>query len=321
MICSPRLSPGFVPCVYSGGGIALGLHRSLPLLARARPATVMLHSGPDDLALHGPKACNDLRAALPGVEIWLAIGCDFRLRQQRNAGRYDGRAVVSHLATIGDTAKTCGATVAMLDPEGEWKPFTAKDRRVADRTARDTLAEIHRRAPGLTLAFTSYDHPTLHSGFNWSGWLQGTPITLAFAQVYAAAEEGQLSPRGALERRETRALASWKEAVSKGWIEPDIAPDDPALDPPDDLDWYPYLQLHGVPAVDTVREGVAHLMGAGWALTERMDEEGERALLAICELRRLGYWGRDAVQRFQSAMGLKVDGIAGPKTMAALGIT
>ncbi|HSN28371.1 MAG TPA: peptidoglycan-binding domain-containing protein [Kofleriaceae bacterium] len=317
-----RPAPGAVLCVYANSGIANAVPRALPLVQRSRPGVVMLHSGPDDLAAHAPAQANALRSAVPGVEIWLAIGCDHRLRQQRlSGGRYDGEAVVQHLASIADSAAHCGATVAMLDPESEWELLGKHDPSLADSIAREVLTEIRRRAPRLTLAFTSFDFPTYHAAFPWRAWLgPASPMTMAFAQCYASPEHG-IAGRGQLEARERGDLASWATAVRAGWIRPDVEPD-----VPDDVDWYPYLQLHGVPAVDTIRVGVERAAVAGWAAgadnaEDLCDADGTNAWLAICELRRRGYWGADAVVRFQREVGLAADGIAGPKTLAALGAT
>jgi hypothetical protein len=53
---------------------------------------------------------------------------------------------------------------------------------------------------------------------------------------------------------------------------------------------------------------------------ELFDDEGALGWRAALALYRAGYWGALAVERFQRIAGLKVDGVVGPKTLAALGV-
>jgi hypothetical protein len=54
-----------------------------------------------------------------------------------------------------------------------------------------------------------------------------------------------------------------------------------------------------------------------WTWPERMDDAGIRAIAAMSELCR-----RDqSIERFQTAAGLVADGLVGPRTLGALGIT
>jgi hypothetical protein len=325
------LAKGVVFAVYANDGISHATARAIPVLTRMRPEAAMLHSGPDDLAAHAPTAAASIRAAVPGIGVWVAIGCDYKLRQQRLAGHYDGDAVVRHLATVGDTARRIGAAAIMLDPESELELLGKANPALAAYVVREALKEIRKRAPGIPIYFTSFDHPTVHQSMPWEALLgKDSPITANFPQVYAAAGTGVCS-RGALEAREFSAMASWLVEVRKGLIRPDVE----GPDTPDDLDCFPYLQLHGVPASDTIRVGCERRYVSLWAIgsgttgEDLCDAEGEHAALAICELRRRGFVGPDAVARFERSAGLPADsliadphghGIAGPMVLRALGV-
>lgn len=319
-ILPSALAEGAAAAVY-GKGIRIAVEHALPDIVESHCGIALLHSGPDDQALHASACATVLRHEVPGIEVWIAIGCDWRLRQQRLAGnRYNADSVVRHLSTVGDTARRAGAARIMLDPETELELLGEHSPALAVQIVRDTLAEIRLRAPLIPIAFTSFDQPDVHASIPWHELLgAGSPVDEAFEQVYGAPGEGYC-PRGTIIRRQTKALGAWAKFVRAGQIREDVEPD-PG---PSDLDWYPYLQLHGIPASDTIRLGVERRKVAGWALgtPERYDAQGRLAWRSICQLRRYGFVGPDAVLRFERAVGLHVDrdphGVAGPEVQGAL---
>jgi hypothetical protein len=58
-----------------------------------------------------------------------------------------------------------------------------------------------------------------------------------------------------------------------------------------------------------------------WAVPSRADRDGRAAFVALCELDRRGYWQPDGLVAFQRANGLPDDGVLGPRTLRALGVS
>lgn len=290
---------------------ALAGHGTRELLMRAQPDVVQIHAGPTGLAQDAPYVATAVRQVCPRARVWLGVGCDGWLRGWHR-GAVARNVVVEKLAGCADLAVVIGAEAVVWNAESEWKihPDASGD------LARELILAVRDRHPLLAQGHTANDHPTFHSDYPWRAWLgPGSPITFALPQVYAAPDGGVQAHRGALERREVTALSSWATAVKHQWARPDVEPD---ID--DDLDWYPYLQLHQVPTIDTVTVAMERPVAAFWAAPSRMDDAGRLAVLACCELRRRGYIGRGAVSVFQSEMHLVVDGKCGPLTLAALGV-
>lgn len=299
------LAHGVAVTVWDAGGLLRALTPECrALLTVAQPAIVQLHSAPVGMVRDVAKAAEIVRELVPGVEIWAGIGCDGWLD-----GKRPPRATADKLLGGASAAIKAGARVIVWNAEGAYKARAA-DGAVVARTVTSELATMH---PEVQQAHTAYDHPGYHSSYPWEAWIgPKSPVTLALPQVYAApGGEGVLAHRGALPAREKRALASWAAAVRAGWIKPDIEPD-----VPHDLDWRPYVQLHSVRCADTVALADRYDLVALWAAPTRMDDDGRRALLAICELRRRGM----TVRAFQQSAGLDVDGACGPETLASLGI-
>lgn len=303
---------GPIPTLWASDGISQAYEIAGPLLARARPYAVQLHTWePEEVAV-------SVRRLLPGVSILVGCGVDGIAKRVARGELPVSRGVRSFV-TLAERALRAGAEVIVWNAEGGWKrpPSSAEAARLRE-LVREALAAVAAKTPSLEQWHTAYDHPHYHSSYPWREWLgPGSPVTASLPQVYAAgASPGLAVPhRGALQARETRALASWREAVRRGWIRADATPDDPH-----DVDWHPYYQLHHVHAADTVRAILARPLAALWALPTRADAHGRAALLAACTLWRAGYSGAEAVQRFQREQGLDADGIVGPATAAALGL-
>lgn len=298
---------GSIERAWSGGGDRL--------VAETRPPVVQLHAWP------GPRTARvatAVRAASPSSALWIGAGVDGVARRVASGSWSVARGVAT-LVGIARDAAALGASVLVWNAEGGWKAPSGPVRDRLAETVRDALLAVQLACPTLAQAFTSFDHPSFHATFPWKAWLgPGSPVTAAFAQVYAGAG-GVQAHRGALPAREARALASWGAAVRASWIRPDVPEGQPGDD--QDCDWRPYLQLHHVPATDTVQEALSHPVAALWAAPTRHDPEGLRALRVLCGLHARGFWGPGALARFQASAGITpASGTLGPRTLAALGV-
>lgn len=307
-----------LPTLWDGDGIENAWLQTQDLLRALEPPALQLHTT-DPL-----RVTTRVRLALPRAQLVIGVGIDWIARDVAQS-RQPVTWGLRRFEDLAQRAADAGAVAIMWNAEGGWKtPPTGEARRRLHEVATQGTAQVAQRFPELAQWLTSYDHPTYHSTFNWSDWIgRNSKVTRVFPQVYAAPGDGLLAHRGALPRREARALASWQAAVRAGWIQPDA----PAGTPEDaaDVDWCPYYQLHSVTMTDTVQSSLRHLGdpqdAAGrtvsfWALRSRSDRDGRRALAGIIALDRLGYRGPDAVRRFQTehpACG-DADDVYGPKT-------
>jgi hypothetical protein len=298
--------------LWHASGARLAWKAGAPLLRALRPDTVQLHT-------NNPRQIGAMvRAEMPGVNLIVGAGVDWIGRSVANGTKSAVWARGAFLA-IADSAVAVRATAVVWNAEGGWKTPPSSDQRarVRDAVTGGLAAVAAKHGGALEQWHTSFDHPTYHSTYDWADWLgAGSPIVRSLPQVYAAPAGDFMAARGALPRREAASLKSWAKAVRAGWIKadaPEGSPEDMA-----DVDWTPYYQLHHVTAEDTISSAVAHPMAAYWAVPTRLDSAGEAALRALSSLDRLGYWGVDAVQRFQRDNALAPDGVAGPLTRAAL---
>lgn len=304
---------GPIPTFWGGDGAEAEVRACESLLRAARPRTVQLHTWSPE------RAAERVRRLLgPDVQIVVGVGVDGIARDAAQGTASVARSIES-MRNLGRVAHELGAVAIVWNAEAGWKrpPTSVEAARLAE-VIRVGLATVADRYPGLEQHHTAYDHPTYHSTYPWRAWLgEGSPIVASWPQVYAAPGGDAMAHRGALPAREARALSSWASAIRAGWI----TPDDPTTPVREGVAWRPYYQLHHVRAADTIAGALAH-EGAGlWALRSRSDEEGRRAFAALCALDAAGFWRPTGVQDFQRARGLDVDGVAGPQTLAALGVT
>lgn len=278
------------------------LARSADLLTRAKPRAVELHTWRPDLF------ATPLRQLVPDVELSVGAGVDAEARAVAT-GRQSIPAAVAELVAVAKRAVEIGAVSVTWNAEAAWKrPPNSDEAGRIHQLVRALLGEVASRYPTLRQEHTAYDHPTYHSTYPWRSWLgAGSPIVASYAQVYAAPGGDLRAHRGALEAREARALASWGTAVRAGWIRPD-APEGAEADLVD-LDWYPYYQLHHVPAVDTVASALAHPKCALWAIPTRSDADGAEVVRVLAAIDRANLWD---VRLLQSTVGVPVDGRYGP---------
>jgi hypothetical protein len=276
------------------------------LLESVRPSAVQLHSSPAHLRTAAVAAlAREVRVSLPDAALWLGVACDspaFRVAEGTRTVRW----ARDELATAARVAADLGAPVVVWNAEAAWKRGAKGSATNRAELARALVMHVATQWPALVQGHTAYDQPHLHGSYPWAAWLgEGSPVSIALPQVYCAPKSG-LAARGALARRLAAHRASWARSEAAGLVRRG-------------LDVLPYLQLHGVPAGQTVTLAAEHGI-CGWALPTRADAEGRRALRALGALRDAGALGSGGVARWQAARGLVADGIVGPRTLAALGV-
>lgn len=304
---------GPCPTLWGSKGIVSAWRDARDLLVRAQPPAVQLHTWEPG------RVASEVRRDIPGVRIVVGVGIDGIARDVAT-GKLSVERGAAQMAMLARRASDVGAEAIVWNAEAGWKRSpTHPERARIVSLVREGLAAVALAVPRLAQWHTAYDHPSYHSTYPWEAWLgPGSPVLASLPQVYAAPGDDTMAHRGALPAREARALASWAAAVRAGWVRPD-APEGSVGDLTD-VDWHPYYQAHHVPARDTIAAAVGRHTVCLWAYPTRADEDGRRALLALCELRRRGHWTRDGVRTFQREAGLVADGVAGPRTLAALGI-
>lgn len=303
------LQPGLALTLWHGSGLRDAWSGAEALLRDSRPQIVQLHAGPEELRLHAAEVAGHVRAALPGVRLWLGVGMD-GFPRRLGLGR---ERLVAEAVGIARLARDLRAEHLVLDAEAAWKSDDPEERERETALASGVVEAIARDVPEVVLGHTAYDQPGLHGSYAWRAWLGGPGVRYTWPQVYAATGGETMAHRGALPRRERASLESYAAAVRKLGVRPDVADSDPAS-----LEWRPYVQLHGVPYPDTISLGVKYRLCAGWAAPSRLDDDGRTAVRALAELYRRGHHGPEGVRDFQRAAGITPDGICGPKTLGAL---
>jgi hypothetical protein len=302
---TPRPAPlpdGEAVTVWSADGLRAGVATALPLLRRTRPAIVQLHAGPQGLAEHLASQAALVRAAVPGVRLWVGVAWDGWVDDVAEGA--DVRRIVERVyLPAARAARDIGAELLVINSEAAGKLHPAAARRLAV-VAIDT---IRAQCPGLLLGHTAYDHPDYHDeersnglvdgddeGYPWSAYLGAPeirgavpglllptsgPVDLELPQVYAAPPKDERTKRqpmasvGALLRRAKGSAESFARAVALGWIDPRV----PVR---------PYVQAHHVRAQDTAGHCARARLGCLWAAPTRLDAEGVRALEVLTRGRR-----------------------------------
>lgn len=147
-----RPAPGIAVTVYPC--TRERLEAALPLLIALRPPIVQLHTQPD--APDEP-LLRELRAALPGVRVWMGAG----------ANGLAAGDLAADLRTAREWASWCAARsveLLVFNCEGDHDPKTTdwlidepgEEIALADRMAQ-VLRTAHEAAPSLALGFTSHD--------------------------------------------------------------------------------------------------------------------------------------------------------------------
>ncbi len=337
---TPRPSPlpdGEAVTVWSADGLRAGVANALPLLTRVRPAIVQLHAGPQGLTEHLASQAAIVRAAVPGVRLWVGVAWDGWVDDVAEGA--DVRRIVERVyLPAARAARDIGAELLVINSEAAGKVHPKAARALACAA----IDAIRAQRPGLLLGHTAYDHPDFHDeersnglidgddeGYPWSAYLGAPelravpglllpasgPVDLELPQVYAAPAKDPLTKRqpmasvGALLRRAEGSAASFARAVAAGWIDPRVPQ-------------RPYVQAHHVRAQDTAGHVARARLGCLWAVPTRLDAEGVRALEVLTRGRRGELGAADVADPVviawaQGRLGVEPDARWGPASTGA----
>ena len=301
---------GFIPTFWDSSGIKESWVRGYALFNRCKFPVVQVHAWASE---DTGDLIDWMRQDVPNVRVVFGYGLDGVVNRVASQGVSQASGIRMVRGLVGRGLDQ-GAVATVLDIEAAAKREPGPERNRVNEFLGAMVWDLASEYHNHPILHTAYDHPTYHGTYPWKVLL-GTesPITASLAQVYAAPKGEMMARMGGLDRREAASLASWKTAVEKGWIEQD-APEGAGADL-SDVDFFPYYQLHHVMGADTINSAVRWRVCCGWAVTDRMDEEGEMAAMALAGLQRLRYWGEGAVSRFQADHGLKVDDVVGRETL------
>lgn len=307
--------------------------RVLSILRTSCPQIVCLHGMVESHQSFAEKVWKDLLIHARETDwrprLWIGVACDGVIRKV-----IEGRATIEQgareLALAAFVADSIGAELVCWDAEAACKLAPA----TASAIASYLIGLVRVRHPTLVQAHTAYAIPTYHSefdefgkrlphGYPWTAWCGPDGVDVDLPELYVAPEEPAEGTRpfaspGALQLMLQRHAISWRAAIKLGWIR-------------ENMPVWMYGQLHHVPCTQTItyasdprRSPWGHNVGVnghvfvGWTVEkDRCDEHGEMSLRVLSDLARRG----QTLTEFQQSVGLAPDGIMGPNTARALGLT
>lgn len=313
MTCPAPVAPGLIITLGETAPVERVVDRHLATLRDIRPDVVLVHTypGPED----APTIAK-VRAAVPGVRVWIQAPANTL------AGGSEANAIARAVewaraaASLGVEALVLNGEMSSGGGRPGWDAKTpaeaaAKGKRL--RAILDAMAAV----PGCpVLGWSSHDRIERLSRSVWRAALgPGSPVRLHLPQTYSA----PLGRAGIAKRSSTRArIAAHAKSFAVG-VPVDVRADLVQ----GGAGWVPYGQMHHHETAATCALLDAAPLAALWTLsedTESADAAGILAAHADAELRRRVGHEPGRVARYQASAGLVADGVAGPHTLAALGL-
>lgn len=294
--CHVGLRPGIFVTIYND----LRGATALPIIEE-----LMSHAAPGDLGvcIHDPPSDDDagLAATIKARGWRLIYGWGVDPDAKRTVR--DAAAVTRRRARL---AMDRGAEAVELNGETAWKAEGL------DEHAREMIAAA-RDGGALVMGWSFFDGPRSHRMPASVAVFGPDGVDYNAPQVYAA-NPGAAQPPGidAARSRFDRAVAQHEWCAARGLMRSDLAPRQRAC--------AVYAQLHGVSPAGTAWLLDRGDVGRAWAIPTRHDDSGLQGLRAVLRARREMGTGADAIKRWQQRAGLKVDGVAGPATLGAIGL-
>lgn len=299
-------SKGTRPGAPLGSGIFVTIYNdlrgvaSLPILDE-----LMTHARPGDLGvcIHDPPSDDDAALAATikarGWRLIYGLGVDPDAKRSVR----DAAAVTRRRTRL---AMDRGAEAVELNGETAWKAEGLDDH------AREMIAAA-RDGGAPVVGWSFFDGPRSHRMPASAAVFGEGGVDYNAPQVYAANPGAAEVPGFAAARsRYDRAVAQHEWCVDRGIMRAELIPGERAC--------AVYAQLHGVSPAGTAWLLDRGPVGRAWAIPTRHDDSGLQGLRAALIARREMGAGADAIKRWQQKHGLKVDGVAGPATLGAMGL-
>lgn len=274
--------------------------RALPIIGE-----LMSHAAPGDLGvcIHDPPSDDDasLASAIKARGWRLIYGWGVDPDARRTVR--DAAAVTRRRTRL---AMDRGAEAVELNGEAAWKAEGLDEHaREMIAAARDGGAEV--------VGWSFFDGPRSHRMPAATAVFGDGGVDYSAPQVYAANPgASELPGFDAARTRYDRAVAQHEWCVARGLMRRDLVPGQRAC--------AVYAQIHGVSPSGTAWLLDRGPVGRAWAIPTRHDASGLVGLRAVLRARREMGPSADAIKRWQQAHGLKVDGVAGPATLGAMGL-
>lgn len=302
----PPVRPGIGVTIY--GDLPRDIDRARDVIRACDLVTLHTAADPTDT-----RNAALVRQINPDARVWLAIPANYLVRLATEKGI---EAAAHEAERVARAALDMGAEVLEFNGEGQsdgkkpgdWIPENSAE---AVRLARLAVAllEAARAVLGsrCALAWTSHDMP----GFRlpWGEILSRVDI---HAPQHYPAMEGRLATQRDLERRIATSQGRWEALAERGEVPASVVPHGAA--------WTPYLQAWGHTLGATVWGLCEAPVARLWAFPGSWDPRALTALRVARAIRAAAGYGPEAVETWQCARGLTVDGSVGPLTLASAGV-
>lgn len=308
---------GNIPTLWDWSLGFWGVWRNLryrALIEELQPDGLQLHGGVGSLLSYAPAVCQEIRAAMPDVDLWLGVAGD------GNKTDCDVRWPAAMALAV-----DCGAKALVLNFEGSAEyPWREEKHGTKVRAALAKCREIGDKA-GVALGHTSWPRaqPSYYGfPYVWESALGGEVVPdFTHPQVYGPGR-GMNGP-GGMRAQLDKCTASYDKAEADGQIHA--------------VERGLYLgAYHGHTPAGTCHLAQRTHSACYWVVGAPMYPADERALRACCKLWRLGFHGVtmgpdwpeltedgvevDGIVDYQRSQGLGPDGVVGPMTLGALSI-
>lgn len=303
--------------VWGSRGLLAALDAARDEIDAIRPDVLVLHGPPSELLRSLVSLVGLARQRHPWARVWIGCGMDGTVGQWRR-GKRTADDVIAPLVGVAALCERAGVECIVWNGESEWKDSPTDRVVLADIEALADAAGLAcaKAAPSCLHWLSSFDQPNLHGSLRamLRGWTRH--VTAYTGQAYVAQAGG--APRGALDRRLDAAARGQELAERAGYLPDDVT----GVDVAGDVDRVPTIQGHATHLADLARAAaeLPHVLVWSAPLVAeggRLDPVGLQALRFARVVRDSGL----SVVEWQRAKGLAPDGVVGPKTLAAAGVT